>query len=90
LPLDPDAPVELEELSWEDRERVLRLLFAKINNVQSRVDALPQHPLEAAAAAAAADAQQLYDEYGCGPATPDGMGWAEAEGGAGAGSLLVV
>ncbi|KAG5189387.1 hypothetical protein JKP88DRAFT_301923 [Tribonema minus] len=46
LPLDPDAHIELQELGWEDRERVLRLLFAKINNVQSRVDAMPPHPLE--------------------------------------------
>ena len=30
-------------MSWEDKERVLRLLFAKINNVQAYVDILPQH-----------------------------------------------
>ena len=41
----PDGPnkrVDLRDLSWEDRERVLRLLFAKINNVQSQVEKLNQ------------------------------------------------
>lgn len=31
---DAVAKVDLRELSWKDRERVLRLLFAKINSVQ--------------------------------------------------------
>lgn len=31
--------VDLRELSWEDRERVLRLVFARINGSQSAVDA---------------------------------------------------
>lgn len=34
LPTDPDAKVDIASLTWEDKERVLRLLFAKINNVQ--------------------------------------------------------
>ena len=32
--------VDLRDLSWEDRERVLRLLFAKINNVQGQMEQL--------------------------------------------------
>lgn len=36
LPADPDAKVDIRSLTWEDKERVLRLLFAKINNVQVR------------------------------------------------------
>jgi len=48
LPINPSKKVDLTELTWEDRERVLRLLFAKINNVQGNVEALPQHPLEGA------------------------------------------
>lgn len=46
LPLQSDARVDLKDLTWEDKERVLRLLFAKINNVQSTINALPQHTLE--------------------------------------------
>lgn len=39
--------LDLKELSWEDRERVLRLLFAKINNqsAQQHFANLPSHPL---------------------------------------------
>jgi len=47
LPVNPSKKVDITELGWEDRERVLRLLFAKINNVQGQVETLPQHPLEA-------------------------------------------
>jgi hypothetical protein len=46
LPLQPDTRVDLKDLTWEDKERVLRLLFAKINNVESTINALPQHTLE--------------------------------------------
>jgi len=46
LPINPSKKVDISELGWEDRERVLRILFAKINNVQSGVEALPRHPLE--------------------------------------------
>jgi hypothetical protein len=46
LPINPGNKVDITELSWEDRERVLRILFAKINNVQGRVETLPQHALE--------------------------------------------
>ncbi|CAN0475333.1 unnamed protein product, partial [Ectocarpus sp. 12 AP-2014] len=34
LPINPDTKVDISSLTWEDKERVLRLLFAKINNVQ--------------------------------------------------------
>ena len=30
----PVERVDISDLSWEDKERVLRILFAKINNVQ--------------------------------------------------------
>jgi len=46
LPLgNPGAKVQLSDLGWEDRERVLRTLFAKINAVQARVKRMPDHPL---------------------------------------------
>lgn len=38
--------VDLRELGWEERERVLRLLFAKMNSVHGYTDALPSHALE--------------------------------------------
>lgn len=39
--------VDIKDLSWEDREKVLRLLFAKINNQvqQMHYSNLPGHPL---------------------------------------------
>ena len=39
--------LDIKELPWEDRERILRLLFAKINNQsqQAHFSNLPQHPL---------------------------------------------
>ena len=48
LPMQPNSKVDLRDLSWQDRERVLRLLFAKINNVQGRVDVLPSHTFDSA------------------------------------------
>ena len=42
-PEAPNMKVDLRDLSWDDRERVLRLLFAKINNVQSQVENLNSH-----------------------------------------------
>ena len=38
----------LQELAWEDREKVLRLLFAKINNQtqQSYYSHLPEHSFQ--------------------------------------------
>lgn len=51
-PSDPDQQkhfsekVDLRQLTWEDRERVLRLVFAKINGIQSYADATPQDPQE--------------------------------------------
>ena len=40
--------LDIKELPWEDRERILRLLFAKINNQaqQAYYTNLPIHPLE--------------------------------------------
>ncbi len=37
----------IKDLPWEDRERVLRLLFSKINNLQQHTHftSLPPHPL---------------------------------------------
>jgi len=48
LPLDTAGAknVQLSDLSWSDRDRVLRLLFAKINAVQSSVKRMPEHPLQ--------------------------------------------
>lgn len=34
LPTNPETKVDISRLTWEDKERVLRLLFAKINNIQ--------------------------------------------------------
>jgi len=36
LPTEPDQKVDLTQLTWEDREQVLRLLFAKINHAQQQ------------------------------------------------------
>ncbi|DAZ94473.1 TPA: hypothetical protein N0F65_003509, partial [Lagenidium giganteum] len=36
--------IDLKDLSWEDRERVLRLVFAKINGIHSLADTMPQQP----------------------------------------------
>jgi hypothetical protein len=41
----PNRKVQLHELSWEDKEKILRLLFAKINHVQKSVDQMPEHTL---------------------------------------------
>lgn len=46
LPREPSKKVDLKELTWEDRERVLRLLFAKINSVQGFVDSVPAHTFD--------------------------------------------
>jgi len=61
LPASPSKKVDLKDLTLEDRERVLRLLFAKINNVQGFVEALPAHPIAALSASGKmANAQQGY------------------------------
>ncbi|KAL1514805.1 hypothetical protein AB1Y20_003891 [Prymnesium parvum] len=44
LPTSADEHVDIRDLTWEDRERVLRLLFAKINN-SSPFQQMPAHPL---------------------------------------------
>eukprot|EP00904_Undaria_pinnatifida_P006154 jgi/Undpi1/2669/HiC_scaffold_13.g06047.m1 len=64
LPTDPNTKVDIASLTWEDKERVLRLLFAKINNVQGYVEATPEHPLEAASAAAYAPSPTNNGGYG--------------------------
>jgi len=45
LPTNADEHVDIRDLTWEDRERVLRLLFAKINNA-SPFQPMPPHPLQ--------------------------------------------
>ncbi|ETV97626.1 hypothetical protein, variant 2 [Aphanomyces invadans] len=40
-PLGPRDKVDLRALTWEERERVLRLLFAKINSIQGFLDVPP-------------------------------------------------
>ena len=37
--------MHLSDLNWTDKERVLRLLFAKINSVQGTVRRMPDHSL---------------------------------------------
>ena len=38
----PNQKVDIRDLQWEDKERVLRLLFAKINQTQTH--ATPKQP----------------------------------------------
>jgi len=52
LPASADERVDIRELTWDDRERVLRLLFAKINNSDPQKP-MPVHGLGAPDAAAA-------------------------------------
>jgi hypothetical protein len=54
--------LDIRDLGWVDRERVLRLLFAKINGkaAERRAAALPAHPYDAAIAAA--DADQRHEQ----------------------------
>lgn len=51
--LSAAASVDISDLGWGDRERVLRLLFAKINNQarQQQYSNLPGHSLDQSAAA---------------------------------------
>jgi len=44
LPANPDEHIDIRDLTWDDRERVLRLLFAKINNA-APFQPIPPHPL---------------------------------------------
>ena len=46
MPHNLSAKVQLKDLTLEDREHVLRLLFAKINAVHGNVSSLPPHDLE--------------------------------------------
>ena len=47
LPSSADERVDIRDLTWDDRERVLRLLFARINNSEP-FQAMPPHPLQSA------------------------------------------
>jgi hypothetical protein len=62
--------LDIRDLSWVDRERVLRLLFAKINGkaAERRAAALPAHPFDAAIAAAGTEQQ---DAGGSSPVAAD-------------------
>ena len=44
LPASPEEHIDIRDLTWDDRERVLRLLFAKINNA-APFPQMPPHPL---------------------------------------------
>ena len=44
LPANPEEHIDIRDLTWDDRERVLRLLFAKINNA-APFPQMPPHPL---------------------------------------------
>ena len=44
LPASADEHIDIRDLTWDDRERVLRLLFAKINNA-APFPQMPPHPL---------------------------------------------
>ena len=45
LPASAEEHIDIRDLTWDDRERVLRLLFAKINAVQGQVTRMPNHTL---------------------------------------------
>ena len=44
LPSSAEEHIDIRDLTWDDRERVLRLLFAKINN-SAPFPQMPPHPL---------------------------------------------
>ena len=46
--LPTSAKIDIADLSWEDRERILRLLFSKINSQtqQASFSRLPEHSFE--------------------------------------------
>ncbi|TMW63084.1 hypothetical protein Poli38472_005702 [Pythium oligandrum] len=60
--------VDLRQLTWEDKERVLRLVFAKINGVQSYADATPQEPSPQLPPEAGRKRSQNQEVGGQGPA----------------------
>lgn len=73
-PTPPPTNVDLADLAPEDRERVLRLLFAKINSVQAALEPAPQHTLdegqlEAIGADVAGAASTLARDNGAGVGT---------------------
>lgn len=45
LPASAEEHIDIRDLTWDDRERVLRLLFAKINNAAPFPATMPPHPL---------------------------------------------
>ena len=68
------SSLDLADLAPEDRERVLRLLFAKINSVQAALEPAPQHTLdegqlEAIGADVAGAASTLARDNGAGMGT---------------------
>ena len=44
LPASAEEHIDIRDLTWDDRERVLRLLLAKINN-SAPFPQMPPHPL---------------------------------------------
>ncbi len=46
--LPTSAKIDIGDLSWEDRERILRLLFSKINSQtqQASFSRLPEHSFD--------------------------------------------
>jgi hypothetical protein len=73
LPTAPAKRIDLKELTLEDREKVLRLLFAKINSVHSNIDKAPPHnfdqgQIEGAASGGLSDVSQFMTEV---PASPE-------------------
>ena len=45
LPASAEEHIDIRDLTWDDRERVLRRLFAKINNA-APFPQMPPHPLD--------------------------------------------
>ena len=62
LPASAEEHIDIRDLTWEDRERVLRLLFAKINNA-APFPQMPAHALN--------DDPSGFDGLGLGPPSSD-------------------
>lgn len=63
LPVAPSQRVDIGELTWEDKERVLRLLFSKINNSQP-FRQMPPHPLHEMTQETSVTQQSSYEGRG--------------------------
>jgi hypothetical protein len=70
LPLSIEEHVDIADLTWGDRERVLRLLFAKINNSEP-MQHMPPHLLDMQDDANFGSAM-APDYFDVGPALPEG------------------